>query len=129
MSQSSSLNGFAPQVLSITRIMAGLLLLAHGTSKHLGFPAGGYVPDAYSLPWFAGWIELVCGILITLGLFTRPAAFVASGLCAFAFFIGHFPKSLFPVINGGDAAVLYCFFFLYLVFAGPGPLSVDAKRG
>ena len=129
MSASTSLDGFAPRILSITRIMAGLLLLAHGTSKHLGFPAGGYVPDPYSLPWFAGWIELVCGLLIAIGLFTRPAAFIASGLCAFAFFIGHYPKSFFPVINGGDAAVLYCFIFLYFVFSGPGPWSVDAKRG
>ena len=129
MNNTTALDSLRPYILSITRIMAGLLLLAHGTSKHLGFPAGGYVPDAYSLPWFAGWIELVCGVLITLGLFTRPASFLASGLCAFAFFIGHFPKSFFPVLNGGDAAVLYCFIFLYFVFSGAGPLSVDASMG
>jgi putative oxidoreductase len=74
-------------------------------------------------------IELVCGLLIAIGLFTRPAAFLASGMTAFAFFIAHFPKSIFPVVNGGDAAVLFCFIFLYFVFAGPGPWSVDAMMG
>jgi len=128
MTASTTLTAWAPRILSLTRIMAGLLLLAHGTSKHLGFPAGGYVPDAMTLPWFAGWIELVCGALLTVGVFTRPAAFIASGLCAFAYFIGHAPKSFFPVLNGGDAAILYCFFFLYLVFAGPGPWSMDEQR-
>jgi putative oxidoreductase len=77
----------------------------------------------------AGVIELICGILITLGLFTRPAAFLASGMTAFAYFIAHFPKNFFPVANGGDAAVLFCFIFLYFIFAGAGPWSIDAQRG
>lgn len=124
----TNLDNWAPHALGLTRIMAGLLLLAHGTSKLLGFPAGGFSPDAGSLPWIAGCIELLCGTLLTLGLFTRPAAFLASGLCAFAYFIGHFPQSFFPVLNGGDAAVLFCFIFFYLVFSGPGLWSLDAVR-
>jgi len=129
MNISTALDPYKPYILSITRIMTGLLLLAHGTSKHLGFPIADHLPPAGSLPWVAGWFELVCGFLIAIGLLTRPAAFVASGLCAFAFFIAHFPKSFFPVVNGGDAAVLYCFIFLYFVFAGAGPLSIDALFG
>jgi len=128
MAARADLNRFAPHVLGITRIMTGLLLMAHGTSKLLGFPAGGFMPDVGSLPWIAGLIELVCGPLIALGLFTRPVAFVASGLCAFAYFIGHFPKSFFPVLNGGDAAVLFSFICFYLVFSGPGLWSLDAVR-
>jgi putative oxidoreductase len=85
-------------------------------------------PAVGSLPWVAGVIELVGGALIALGLLTRPAAFIASGMCAFAYFLAHAPQNFFPVLNGGDAAILYCFFFLYLVFAGPGPLSLDAAR-
>jgi len=89
--------------------------------------AGGFVPEPGSLPRIAGWIELVCGALITIGLFTRPTAFLASGLCAFAFFIGHFPKSFFPVINGGDASVLFYFIFFYFIFSGSGSWSVDTS--
>jgi putative oxidoreductase len=129
MNNATALDAYRPYMLSITRIMTGLLLLAHGTSKHLGFPIADHLPPAGSLPWIAGWFELVCGLLIAVGLFTRPAAFVAAGLCAFAFFIAHFPKSVFPVLNGGDAAVLYCFIFLYFVFAGAGPWSVDGVIG
>jgi putative oxidoreductase len=108
--------------------MAGLLLLEHGTTKFLGFPASDMRPPITSLPGIAGVIELICGTLITLGLFTRPAAFLASGMTAFAYFIAHAPKSFFPVLNGGEPAVLFCFLFLYLAFSGPGPWSVDARR-
>ena len=125
----SSLNSQAPRVLSIARIMAGLIFIAHGTQKILGFPASEKVPEAFSLSWNAGVIELVTGALITLGLFTRPAAFLASGTMAFAYFLAHAPRSFYPVLNNGDASILYCFFFLYLVFAGAGSWSLDAKRG
>ena len=128
MNAFNRLSPYAPHVLSIARIMAGLLFLAHGTTKLLGFPATDMNPPVGSLPWIAGVIEIVCGTLIALGFLTRPAAFVASGMCAFAYFLAHAPQNFFPVANGGDAAILYCFFFLYLVFAGPGPLSLDAAR-
>jgi len=125
---SQRLSPYAPYMLSIVRIMAGLLLLEHGMTKLLGFPVSEMHPAALTLPWFAGVIELVCGVLLTIGLFARPAAFLASGMCAFAYFIAHAPRDFFPMNNGGDAAILYCFIFLYFVFSGPGPLSVDAKR-
>lgn len=128
MTPNTTLEAWAPRILSLVRIMAGLLLLSHGTAKLLGFPASDMHPALMSLPGIAGVIELVCGTLITLGLFTRPAAFLASGMTAFAYFIGHAPKSFFPVLNGGDAAILFCFLFLYLVFSGPGPWSIDARR-
>lgn len=129
MAISNTLNPWAPRVLSIVRIVAGLIFMAHGTQKLLGFPVSDMHPPMFSIFWFAGVIELVAGALITVGLFTRPAAFIASGSMAFAYFMAHAPQSFFPALNGGDAAILYCFFFLYLVFAGPGEWSVDAKRG
>lgn len=122
------LNRLAPLVLSVLRCVAGLIFLAHGTQKHIGFPATERVVDAFSLPWFAGVIEVVTGVLIAIGFMTRPAAFLASGTMAFAYWIAHAPRDFYPVNNGGDAAILYCFLFLYIVFAGPGPLSVDALR-
>jgi putative oxidoreductase len=112
--------------------MSGLLFLAHGTQKFLAFPAGERAGSGLALDnpgAYAGIIELVCGTLIALGLFTRPAAFLASGTMAVAYFLAHAPGNFFPVNNGGDAAVLYCFIFLYFVFAGAGPLSLDAARG
>jgi putative oxidoreductase len=121
---------YAPQVLSLLRIVAGLIFLAHGTQKFLSFPPGEYAGGGLALDnlgAFAGLIELVSGVLITLGLFTRPAAFVASGTMAVAYWYAHAPQNFFPVNNGGDAAILYCFVFLYLVFAGPGPWSLDAR--
>jgi putative oxidoreductase len=124
-----ALNPHAPRFLSILRIMSGLVFLVHGTGKHLGFPDLGMEIPAGSAVWYAGWIELVCGALIAIGLFTRPAAFLASGTMAVAYFMMHAPGSFFPAVNMGDAAILYCFVFLYLVFAGPGPWSVDAKIG
>ena len=129
MAISNTLNSWAPRVLSVVRIVAGLIFLAHGTQKLLGFPASDMNPPMFSIFWFAGLIELVAGTLITIGLFTRPAAFIASGTMAFAYFIAHAPQNFFPALNGGDAAILYCFFFLYLVFAGPGSSSIDAQRG
>ncbi|QIE57989.1 DoxX family protein [Pikeienuella piscinae] len=102
--------------------------MAHGTQKLLGFPFAESGPAAFSLSWTAGVIELVCGALIAAGFLTRAAAFLASGMMAVAYWIAHAPQDFFPVNNGGDAAILYCFVFLYLVFAGPGPWSVDAMR-
>ena len=122
----------APAMLSVLRIVAGLLFLAHGTQKFLSFPSGradGIGLQLNSMPAFAGIIELVCGLLIAIGLFTRPAAFLASGTMAVAYWYSHFkPDNLFPVNNGGDAAILYCFVFRYLCLAGPGPWSIDAAR-
>ncbi|PZW42153.1 putative oxidoreductase [Humitalea rosea] len=113
------------------RIVAGLLFLAHGTQKLLGFPmmaGGGAGPALFTLFWFAGAIELVVGLMLVLGLATRPAALIASGEMAFAYWMAHGPRSPFPVLNGSDAAVLFCFVFLYLAAAGAGPWSIDAAR-
>ncbi|MDO5631211.1 MAG: DoxX family protein [Paracoccus sp. (in: a-proteobacteria)] len=122
------LTTYAPTMRSLLRIMAALIFMAHGTQKILGFPSG-MNPAAFSLPWIAGIMELIGGALLVIGLFTRPVAFLLSGLMASAYFIAHAPQNFFPTLNGGDAAILYCFVFLYLVFAGPGPISVDAKTG
>ena len=130
MALASSLNAWSPRMLSILRIITGLIFFEHGTQKLLGFPPGGQGgADPFTLAWWAGPIELVAGALIAIGLCTRPAAFVASGMCAFAYFIAHAPQDPFPVNNMGDAAILYCFVFLYLVFAGAGPWSLDAMIG
>jgi putative oxidoreductase len=117
---------WAPRVLSILRFVAALIFFSHGTQKLLGFPASDFAPPPFSLPWIAGVLELTGGALLIVGLFTRPVAFVLSGLMAFAYWLAHAPKSTFPALNGGDAAILYCFIFLYLVFAGGGPWSLDA---
>lgn len=121
---------WAPRLLSVLRIMSGLLLLQHGTAKLLAFPAGA-VPANFNLmtmPGYAGIIEFVCGILLVIGLFSRPAAFVASGMTAVAYFMVHAPMGFFPILNRGELAVLYCFVFLYLAAAGPGPWSIDSAR-
>ena len=120
---------WSPRVLSVLRIMSALIFMAHGTQKILGFPASDRpAPEILSLGGIAGVLELFGGALLVLGLFTRPVAFLLSGLMAFAYFIAHAPRSFFPILNGGDAAILYCFVFLYLVFAGGGPWSLDALR-
>lgn len=128
----ASLTSWSPHVLSLLRVASGLAFLAHGTMKWLNFPPGTMNVTLTSPSGIAGIIELVFGTLIVLGLFTRPAAFLCSGTMAAAYFIAHFPRSFFPVLNGGDAALLFCFVFFYLVFAGPGPWSLDAivrKKG
>lgn len=119
-----------PAMLSLLRIVTGLLFLEHGTQKFLSFPAGQMAGAGWALSnpgHYAGIIELTCGALVALGLFTRPAAFLASGTMAVAYWMAHAPQGPFPVNNMGDAAILYCFVFLYLVFAGPGPWSIDAR--
>lgn len=108
--------------------MAGLLFLSHGTQKMFDFPPGGRDLAVMSLPWIAGIIELVTGSLMVLGLFTRAAAFLASGTMAVAYWMVHAPRDFFPVNTGSDSTVLYCFVFLYLAAAGPGPWSLDAAR-
>jgi putative oxidoreductase len=123
---------WAPRILSVLRIMTGLLFIEHGTMKFFNFPphemfASGV--ELFSLIGLAGLLELVGGALIVLGLFTRPVAFILSGEMAVAYFMGHASSSFFPVINGGESAILFCFIFLYLACAGAGPWSVDAARG
>jgi putative oxidoreductase len=131
MSIDRALAPWQPQVLSVLRFMAGLEILQHGTAKLLGFPALPQFANLQigSLSGIAGVIELVGGALMVLGLFTRPAAFILSGMTAAAYFIAHAGKSFYPIANGGELAVLYCFVFLYIFAAGPGPWSVDAARG
>ena len=122
------LSRWQPQILAILRIVAGLLLLEHATMKFFHFPAPLMPGPLPTLLIAAGIIELVTGLLITLGLFTRIAAFIASGELAAAYFIGHFPRSFWPGINMGEAAILYCFLFLYIAAAGPGAWSIDGAR-
>ena len=122
------LNNWAPRALSVLRIVAALIFMAHGTQKLMGFPEGANPqPEFMTLFWIGGLIEIVTGVLLALGLFTRAAAFVASGEMAVAYWMFHAPQNAFPANNQGDAAILYCFVFLYLVFAGPGPWSLDAQ--
>jgi putative oxidoreductase len=119
---------WAPRVLSIARIVTALIFMEHGTQKLLNFPmrannAPG--PELFSLYGLAGSLEIVGGILLVLGLFTRPVAFILAGEMAFAYWMSHAPRAMFPILNGGDAAILYCFWFLYLAFAGGGAWSLD----
>src|SRR5690349_18688665 len=117
----------APRMRAILRIVAALLFLEHGTQKLFGFPPpmSGTLPATFSLHWFAGAVEVVTGVLLLLGLFTRPVAFVAAGEMAFAYWMSHAPRNFFPILNGGDSAILYCFVFLYFVAAGPGAWAID----
>ncbi len=118
----------SPYLLSLLRIVSALVLFSYGTQKILHFPVAERVPPVLSLPWIAGLFELTLGFLLLIGFMSRAAAFILSGLMAFAYFIAHFPQSVFPSQNGGVAAILFCFIFLYLVAAGPGPVSIDARR-
>jgi putative oxidoreductase len=126
MSGSAALRAeWQPRVLSIVRIVVALLFMEHGTAKLLGFPPGTAAPPMFGLLWFAGVVELVGGALLTVGLFTRIVAFVASGEMAVAYFMSHAPQNFFPLLNSGDAAILYCFIFFYFFVAGGGAWSVD----
>ncbi len=121
---------WAPRLLSVLRIVSGLLFLQHGTAKHFKFPT---VPmfaklELWSLPGVAGVIEIVGSVLLILGLFTRSTAFILSGLMAVAYFVAHAPRGFYPILNAGELAALYCFVFLYIAAAGPGPWSYDAMR-
>ncbi|HTI81984.1 MAG TPA: DoxX family protein [Acetobacteraceae bacterium] len=117
-----------PRVLSVLRIVVGLLFMEHGLAKLFGFPTAAMHPAMFQLLWFAGVIEVVGGLLLAIGLFTRYVAFIMSGEMAIGYFLSHFPKSFFPLVNGGDAAVLYCFIFFYIFVAGGGCWSVDWLR-
>ena len=118
---------YAPEVLGIARIVIGLLFLEHGTSKLFDFPHGPIQPGINSLMGVQGIIELVGGVLLVVGFLTRPVAFILAGDMAVAYFMAHSPKNTFPMLNGGDAAILYCFVFLIYVVAGPGRWSVDGS--
>jgi putative oxidoreductase len=121
---------WTPRMLSVLRIVTGLMFLEHGTGKLLGFPSSEHAAGAlFSLIGVQGILELVGGFLILIGLFTRPVAFILAGDMAVAYFMAHAPKSFFPTLNGGQLAILFCFVFLYLAFAGGGPWSVDEQLG
>lgn len=122
------LSRWQPQILALLRIVAGLLFVEHGTSKFFAFPAPFPVHPLPPMLVAAGAIELIAGLLVALGLFTRLAAFIASGEMAVAYFMQHFPKSPWPLANMGEGAILFCFLFLYLAAAGPGAWSVDGAR-
>ena len=129
-----ALSKYAPYALAVLRIVTALLFIEHGTAKLFGFPAmagpgsaGGSLPPILLL---AAILEVFGGLAILVGFFTRPVAFILSGLMAVAYWMAHVPKGgFFPLTNGGDAAVLFCFIFLYLVFAGPGAWSIDGRTG
>jgi putative oxidoreductase len=119
---------FAPYLLSILRVMTGLLFLQHPFAKFFGIPHVAAFDNLrlFSLVGLAGVIELVGSILIIAGFFTRTVAFILSGEMAVAYFMSHAPRDFYPLTNGGESAVLFCFIFLYIAASGPGPLSVDA---
>lgn len=120
------LSAYQPQMLSVLRIMSGLLFLQHGTAKVLGFPAVEGMPaPGLSLAGLSGPLELLFGALLVLGLFTRPVAFLSAGFCAVGYWAVHGTGDFFPLINGGETIALYCFVFLYLMVAGPGAWSID----
>jgi putative oxidoreductase len=121
------LDRYQPHMLAILRIVTGLIFMEHGTQKLFGFPAPSErgMPELFSVSGIGGIMEFVGGLLIAVGLFTRPVAFLLSGEMAVAYWMFHAPRNFFPILNGGDAAILYCFVFLLLVFTGPGAWSID----
>lgn len=125
-----ALNRYGSHALAVLRIVTALLFIEHGTQKLFDFPPApqGGLPPAFSLFWIGAVLELAGGVLILVGLFTRPVAFVLSGEMAIAYWLVHAPESAFPALNGGDAAILFCFVLLTFVFTGPGAWSMDAAR-
>ncbi len=128
MSLSNQVSAWSPRVLSVLRIASALLFMQHGTMKLLDYPPSGQFADLQlvSIVGLAGILELFGGALLLIGLFTRPVAFILSGMMAVAYFMAHSPRGFFPILNDGELAALYCFVFLYLAFAGGGAWSVDA---
>jgi putative oxidoreductase len=122
-----TLDRWSPYALAVLRIVTALIFMLHGTQKLVGFPAPpqGGVPPLISLYGVGAILELMGGLLILIGLFTRPVAFILAGEMAVAYWVFHAPQSLYPVLNGGDAAILYCFVFLLLMFTGPGAWSIN----
>ena len=130
MINDAMLAAWAPRMLSVLRIMTALLFLQHGLSKFFAWPAAAPANfQVMSLIGFAAAIELIGGVLLAAGLFTRIAAVIMSGEMAFAYFMMHAKQSFFPSVNGGESAILFCFIFLLLACAGPGPISLDAGMG
>ena len=125
------LAGWSPYGQAALRMMAALLFLAHGVQKFFGFPEPSErgTVQLFSFMGFAATLELVGGLLLLVGLFTRPVAFLLSGMMAVAYFMAHASRSFYPILNGGEPAILFCFIFLFLSMAGPGALSLDAARG
>lgn len=120
---------WAPYAVAALRIVTALLFLEHGTAKLLGFPETPMAnPDIWSMPWIAGWFEIIGGILLLLGAWTRWVAVLLAGEMAVAYWFYHAPQSLFPLVNQGEAAILFCFIFLMLAFVGPGKWSIDEYR-
>jgi putative oxidoreductase len=120
------LSPYSSLLLSLLRVMSGLLILEHGTGKYLNFPVGPMNNASIAtMGGAAGIFELVCGALVVVGFLTRPAAFLLSGMTAVAYFSVHAGRGLYPILNGGELAALYCFVFLYLAAAGAGPISID----
>ena len=125
----NSLNRYAPHALALLRVVTALTFLTHGTQKLLGFPQppSWGMPAAFALTWYAAILEIVGGALLAIGFLTRPVAFILSGLMAFAYWIGHAPKGFYPLLNGGEPALLFCFIFFYVFFAGPGAFALDNR--
>jgi putative oxidoreductase len=125
------LSRWSPQLLSVLRIITALLFFAHGSAKFFGFPQVEMLANVSlaSPGGIAGILELVGGALLIIGLFSRLAAFILAGLMAVAYFMAHAPQNFHPILNGGELAIMFCFVFLYIAAAGPGPWSVDASRG
>jgi putative oxidoreductase len=130
MRYADTLDRYTPYALAALRIVAALLFMAHGTQKLFGFPepSSNGLPSAFSLLWIGAILEAAGGLLILIGLFTRPMAFVLAGEMAVAYWMFHAPRNFYPVLNGGDASILFCFVFLLFVFTGPGAWSVDGAR-